>query len=402
MDDATGRESEGFIYLDNHATTRCDPRVVAEIERLLLDGYGNAGSRTHRLGHEAQDEVEKSRACIASALGCASTEIIFTSGATESNNLAFRGLAEHPRRNKHHIVTVETEHRAVLDPLRRLESAGMQVTYLPVRSQDDLEAGRVDLQQLASTLDQNTLLVSVMLANNEVGVIQQVDKIGRLCHERNVFFHCDATQALGRLPIDVEAMHIDMLSFSAHKFHGPKGVGGLYVRRRGRSPRLAPLIDGGGQEFGLRSGTLNVPGIVGMAKALELSLEELPVEPLRIAALRNRLYRGLVQNVPHAELNGPSLDIPGLRLSNNLNIAFHGVSGEVLMLELPELALSSGSACSSANPEPSHVLRALGLDEDRVRSSLRFGLSRFNTELEIDRAIERIGDVCRRQKSLSG
>lgn len=387
--------AETIVFLDNHSTTRCDPRVAAEVQRYLVEEYGNAGSRTHMLGHRARDVVEASRQSIAKSLNCSATEIVFTSGATESNNLALRGLSEHPRRKRHHIVTVSTEHRAVLDPIRSLEAKGMRVTILPVRPQEDLEAGRLNLQQLEEVIGDETLVVSVMMANNEIGVIQLMEKIGRLCRERNVYLHCDATQAMGKVAMDVEALHVDLLSFSAHKFYGPKGVGGLYVRRRGNGPRLAPQQDGGGQEFGLRSGTLNVAGIAGMALALELSLAELPQEQQRLRFLRSRLYQGLCGNIHGVELNGPDLDLPGLRLDNNLNLAFEGVSGETLMLELPDLAMSSGSACSSANPEPSHVLRSLGLNDDRVRSSLRFGLGRFNTEAEIDYAVDRLVAVVR-------
>ncbi len=384
-----------YIYLDNHATTRCDPRVADVMQRMLLDDYGNAGSHSHATGQVARDAVEQARARIAAHLSCASTEILFTSGSTESNNLAFRGLADHPRRKGHHIVSASTEHRAVLEPLRRLESRGLQLTLLPVRPQSDMEAGRVDLNELADAMDGDTFLVSVMGANNEIGVLQQIEKIGRLCQEREVTFHCDATQAVGKLPIDLLAMHVDLLSFSAHKFHGPKGIGGLYVRRRGQGPRLMPQIEGGGQEFGFRGGTLNVPGIVGMAYALDLALEELPGETDRLAGLRNRLHEGLLDQIDGVQLNGPPLEIPGLRLGHNLNVAIEGVTGEALMLEMHDVAVSSGSACSSANPEPSHVLRALGLDEDRVRSSIRFGLGRFNSETEIDATIARVAAVVR-------
>lgn len=367
---------------------------------MMLEQYGNAGSVTHAWGHVVRDAVEHAREQVAASLGASASEIIFTSGATESNNLAIRGLADHPRRRGHRVISMCTEHRAVLDPLKRLEAKGHAVTLLRPHPQGDLEAGRVDLRQLLDSIDEETFLVSVMLANNEIGVLQPIAQIGAHCRAKGVTLHCDATQAVGHIDVDVQALQVDLLSFSAHKFHGPQGVGGLYVRRRGGGPRLSPLLEGGGQEGGFRGGTLNAPGIVGMGVAIEICREEFVEASQRQRALRNRLLAGILNRVPDVALNGPPVDIPGLRIPNNLNLAFTGVTGEALMLELEEVALSSGSACTSANPEPSHVLRGLGLDEDRVRSSLRFGLSRFTTDEEIDHVVARLAEVVPRLRKL--
>ena len=299
-----------------------------------------------------------------------------------------------------HIISVVTEHKAVLDPLAGLSRRGFEVTLLSVASQTSDQAGRLDPSQVAAALRPDTLLVSVMLANNEIGVIQPLAEISRLAHEQGALVHCDATQAVGKMPLDVAALGVDLMSFSAHKFYGPKGVGALFVRRAGGAVRLEPQSAGGGHEGGLRSGTLNVPGIVGMARALELCQAAAPAEAEQSARLRNRLYAGLVAAIPGAELNGPALDDAELRLAGNLNLAFEGVDGEALILNMRHLAVSSGSACTSANPEPSHVLRALGLSEDRVRSSLRFGVGRFNTAEEIEFAIDCVATAVRRLRSL--
>jgi cysteine desulfurase len=377
-------------YLDNHATTRVDPRVVEAMLPYWSDAFGNAGSTSHAFGWEARDAVDAARASIAGAIGAAEKEIVFTSGATESNNLALRGSAERTRRRGDHIVSVATEHKAVLDPLARLGRKGFEITLLPVEPWTSASAGRIDPRQVADALRDETCLVSVMLANNEIGILQPIAEIAALCRERGVIFHCDATQAVGKLPVDVGALGVDLMSFSAHKIYGPKGVGALYVRRSSPPVRLEPQQDGGGQEHGLRSGTLNVPGIVGFAKALELCQSELIEETVRLRSLRNRLYQKLCDAVSGVSLNGPALERPELRLANNLNCTFAGVDGEALMLNMKTLAVSSGSACTSANPEPSHVLRALGRSEDEARSSLRFGLGRFNTEDDIDAAVEAI------------
>ncbi len=376
------------IYLDNHATTQVDPRVVEVMIHMMSVDYGNAGSISHSYGQEAREAVESARQQIATILGAESREIIFTSGATESNNLAIKGTGEHPRRRGQHLVTGLTEHRAVLDPVERLRQRGWEMSLVPPKQQGAPDAGTLEVDRVLALLRDDTALVSVMLANNEMGAIQPMAEIGRACRQRQIPFHCDATQAVGHIPVDVRGLHVDLMSFSAHKFHGPKGVGGLYVRRHGHAARLATQLDGGGQEFGFRSGTLNVPGIVGMAKALQLAVEELDGEAARLAGLRRQLWEGLQARVPGILLNGPALEPGERRLPGNLNVCFAGVSGQALMLAMPELAVSSGSACTAADPQPSHVLKAIGLDEDAVRSSLRFGLGRFNTESEIDQALE--------------
>jgi len=389
------------VYMDNHATTRVDPRVVEAMLPYFDQHYGNAGSTSHVFGWDAQEAVDRAREAVAAALGANSREIVFTSGATESNNLALKGLAERSRRRGNHLISVTTEHKAVLDPLARLGRRGFEITLLRVEQAGSPRAGRLDVQRVADAIREDTCLVSVMLANNEIGVLQPLAEIGAICKAREVPLHTDATQALGKLPIDVEDLQIDLLSCSAHKLHGPKGVGVLYVRRRAPQVRLEPQIDGGGQEAGRRSGTLNVPGVVGLATALQLCLDELPQESQRLADLRNRLWRGLVEAIEDVQLNGPALEQPDLRLAGNLNCSFSHVDGEALMMSMRDLCVSSGSACTSANPEPSHVLRALGLSDDLTRASLRFGLGRFNTSEEVDFAIERISDAVQRLRSLS-
>lgn len=391
----------GPIYLDNHATTRVDPRVLEAMLPYFSEEYGNAGSTTHAWGWQAKDAVDRAREEIAGSLGAQPREIVFTGGATESNNLALRGVVSRYRGTGAHLLSVATEHPSVLDPLDRLHREGFEVTLLPVRAWDDPRAGTLLADEVAEAVRPDTALVSVMLANNEIGALAPLAEIGRVCKERGVLLHTDATQALGTLPVDVNAIQVDLLSFSGHKIYGPKGVGGLYVRRRGPRVRLEPLVDGGGQEWGLRSGTVNVPGIVGMAEALRLCREEQPEEVPRLRALRDRLFAGLVRWVGDVTLNGPALDRPELRLAGNLNVSFGHVDGESLLLSAKDLALSSGSACSSANPEPSHVLRALGLPEDAVRGSIRFGLGRFNTEDEIDAAIGIVAGVVARLREHS-
>jgi cysteine desulfurase len=387
--------------MDNHATTRVDPRVLDAMLPYFSETYGNAGSTNHSFGWEARDAVEAAREKVAAALGASPREIVLTSGATESNNLAIFGLAERPRRKGNHIVSVVTEHKAVLDPLAHLAEKGFEVTVLPVEPNGSSHAGLIDADAVASAIRDDTLLVSVMLANNEIGAIQPIAQIGRVCKQRGVLFHCDATQGVGKLPVNVEELNVDLLSLSAHKFYGPKGVGALYVRRRNPIVRLEPRIFGGGQERGFRSGTLNVPGIVGLGRAIEIAVEEMETEAARLIALRRRLYDGLIHALDDVSLNGPPLAAAGLRLAGNLNLAFAYVQGEALLLEMKELALSSGAACTSVNPEPSHVLRALGLDDDLTKASLRFGLGRFNTEEEVDFAVERVADAVTRLRKLS-
>ena len=388
------------VYLDNQATTRVDPRVVDAMLPFFTEVYGNAGSATHAFGWAAKKHVDQSREQIAAAIGCRPKELVFTNGATESNNLALRGVAEKYAGKGRHLVSVTTEHRSVLDPLEKLADRGFEVTLLPVVAEPDDQAGLLAAEQVAEAIRDDTILVSVMLANNEIGAIQPLAAIGQVCRERGVLLHCDATQAVGKLPVDVDRLGVDLMSFSAHKIYGPKGIGALYVRRRGRRVRLASQIDGGGQEFGLRSGTLNVPGIVGFARALELCLDEMPEEALRVSALRDRLFQGLLATLPEVELNGPALDPPQHRLPGNLNVRFDRVDGQTLLATTTDLALSSGSACSSAESGPSHVLRALGLSEEAARSSVRFGIGRFNTEEEIDFAVDVIAEAVKRLRSL--
>lgn len=389
------------VYLDNHATTRVDPRVIEAMLPYFTDTFGNAGSTSHVFGWDAKDAVDRARESIAQAIHASPREIVFTSGATESNNLALKGVAERQRRRGQHLVSVTTEHKSVLDPLARLARRGFEVTFLPVASHDRPDAGALDPQQVAAVIREDTVLVSVMLANNEIGVIQPLRAISEVCRACGVWLHADATQAVGKIPVDVEELQIDLLSFSAHKIYGPKGVGGLYVRRRNPAVRLEALLDGGSQEGGLRSGTLNVPGIVGFARAMELCAEEMNSESMRLRDLRKRLYDGLTDSIPRVTLNGPSLDHSELRLPGNLNCSFADVDGEALMMSMRDIAVSSGSACTSANPEPSHVLRAIGLNDDQTRASLRFGIGRFNTESEIDFAIESVREAVQRLRAMS-
>jgi cysteine desulfurase len=376
------------VYMDNHATTRTDPRVLEAMLPYFTIHYGNAASRHHAFGRAALEAVEQARAEVAALVGASPREIVFTSGATESDNLAIKGVAAMYRSRGDHLVTVATEHRAVLDPCRRLEREGFRVTYLPVDRH-----GLVAPEQVAEALTERTLLVSVMAANNEIGTLQPVRDIGRLCKERGVFFHCDAVQAAGKLPLDVEELGIDLLSLSAHKIYGPKGVGALYVRARNPRVRPEPLLDGGGHERGLRSGTLPVPHVVGFGKACVLCQEEMPGEAERLARLRERLREGIMGRLDEVFLNGH----PTARLPNNLNLSFAFVEGEALMMSMKDVAVSSGSACTSASPEPSYVLRVLGVGDDLARGSLRFGLGRFSTEEEVEyvagevvRAVERL------------
>lgn len=365
------------IYLDNHATTRVDPRVLAAMLPYFTESYGNAASINHVFGDEAQAAVEHARQQVAALIHTDPRGVVFTSGATEANNLAIKGLVQPALRTgqQPHVVTNLAEHRAVLEPLRRLERAGAAVTWLPVD-----RFGQVNVEQLAAALRPETLLVSVMAANNEVGTLNPIAEIGALCRERGVLFHCDAVQAVGKVPVDFVAAQCDLLSISAHKFYGPKGVGALVVRKGSKAARLEPLFDGGGHESHLRSGTLPVPLIVGFGLACELAQAELASEAVRLSQWRDELWQRLSVKFPQLVLNGH----PTQRLPGNLNFSVPGLDGEVLMNSMKEIAVSSGSACTSADPEPSHVLRAMGRSDQLTRASLRFGLGRFTTADEID------------------
>lgn len=383
-----------LIYLDNHATTRLDPLVLEAMLPWLTDHYGNAGSGTHDLGLEARAAVEQARSQVAAAVGATPREIVFTSGATESVNLALVGAAS--RRPGGRLVVATTEHAAVLDTAEQLERQGWPVLRLPVAPSESTCPGLIAPADLAAAVDDETAVVSVMLANNEIGVIQPLAEIAEVVHRSGALLHVDCAQAVGNLVVDVDQLGADLASFSAHKCHGPKGVGALYVRRRGRLVRLNPQVFGGGQERGLRSGTLNVPGIVGMGRACELAAAGLPTVPQAVAALRDRLWQRLAAGISGLRLNGPPLST-GLRLPNNLNVEFPGIDGGTLLAELSRegVAASAGSACSSEHPRPSHVLLAAGLSEEAARRSLRFGLSRLTTEVEIDRAVAAISAAVR-------
>src|SRR5215470_12664831 len=380
------------IYMDNHATTRTDPRVLEEMLPYFSDTFGNAASRNHEFGWMAEQGVETARERIAKLVGATTKEIIFTSGATESDNLAIKGVAEMYREKGNHIITAVTEHKAVLDTCKRLEKYGYRVTYLPVQKD-----GLIDLDDLKRAMDEKTILVSIMFANNEIGVLQPVAEIGKLCHERGVIFHTDATQAIGKVPFDVNKQNIDLASISAHKMYGPKGVGALYVRRKNPRVQISAIIDGGGHERGMRSGTLNVPGIVGLGKACAIAQEEMPQESCRLAGLRNRLRDRITSKLDEVYING-SMDH---RLPGNLNISFAYVEGESLLMGINDIAVSSGSACTSATLEPSYVLKALGTGDDLAHSSIRFGLGRFNTEAEVDYVADRVCETVERLRELS-
>jgi cysteine desulfurase len=381
------------IYLDCHATTPVDPRVLEAMLPYFTEKFGNPASRIHAFGREAHEAVEAARAQVAALLHADPSEIVFTSGATESDNLAIKGTLEAYREKGDHIVTVATEHPAVLETCRALERAGRaRVTYLPVRRD-----GLLDLDRLREAITDRTVLVSVMYAHNEIGVLQPVEEIGRICRERGVLFHSDLAQAAGKVPVDVEAMRIDLASLSAHKMYGPKGVGALYVRRRRPRVKLVPLLDGGGHEDGRRSGTVPVPLAVGFGRACALAAREMPEEAPRILALRERLRRHIFENLDHVYLNG-SLE---RRLPGNLNVSFAYVEGESLVLSLGEVAVSTGSACASAKLEPPYVLAALGVDEPLARASIRFGLGRFTTVEEVDRTWELLRDAVARLRALS-
>jgi len=380
------------IYMDNHATTPMDPRVLEEMLPYFMEKFGNAASRNHSFGWAAEEGVEAARERIAKLVGATTKEIIFTSGATESDNLAIKGVAEMYREKGNHIITAVTEHKAVLDTCKRLEKYGYRVTYMPVQKD-----GLIDLDDLKRAMDDKTILVTIMYANNEIGVIQPVVEIGKLCHERGVIFHTDATQAIGKVPVDVVKQNIDLASISGHKMYGPKGVGALYVRRKNPRVQVSAIIDGGGHERGMRSGTLNVPSIVGLGKACAIAQEEMPQESCRLAGLRNRLRDRIMGKLDEVYING-SMDH---RLPGNLNISFAYVEGESLLMGINDIAVSSGSACTSATLEPSYVLKALGTGDDLAHSSIRFGIGRFNTEAEVDYVADRVIETVERLRELS-
>ena len=374
------------IYLDYHATTPVDPRVLEAMLPYFTEKFGNAASRHHSYGWTAKDAVEEARAEVARLIGASANEIIFTSGATESNNLAIRGVAEAYRDKGNHIVTCATEHRSVIDSCKRLERQSACVTYLPVGTD-----GRIDLDELRAAITDQTVLIAVMAANNEIGVLQPVTEIGAIAQERGIVFHTDAVQAAGKIPLDVDEARAGLVSISAHKIYGPKGIGALYVRRRNPRVVLTEQINGGGHERGMRSGTLNIPGIVGFGAAAAICRAEMAAETERIRALRDRLHRQLRENLDAIQVNGSTEH----RLSNNLNVSFAHLDGDELLMAIDDVAISSGAACTSADRAPSHVLRALGLDDDLARASVRFGLGRWTTEAEIDYVAGKITDVVR-------
>ena len=379
------------IYLDYQATTPTDPRVVDAMLPYFTQKFGNPHSRNHGYGWEAEEAVETAREQVAAIINADPREIIFTSGATESNNLALKGVMHFHKAKKDHLITCVTEHKCVLDSARHLELEGFEVTYLPVKPD-----GLIDLEVLAAAITPRTALVSIMAANNEIGVIQPVAEIGALCRAKGVYFHTDAAQAVGKIPMDVEAMKIDLMSISGHKIYGPKGIGALYVRRKPRV-RLEAMIHGGGQERGMRSGTLPTPLIVGLGEACAIAQKEMPEESVRLEGLRDRLYRGITEKLPEVYLNGDLAH----RLPGNLNLSFAYVEGEGLMMGIKDLAVSSGSACTSASLEPSYVLRALGVNEELAHTSIRFGLGRFTTVDEIDMAVEQVVSAVNRLRELS-
>jgi cysteine desulfurase len=381
------------IYMDNHATTPVDPRVLSAMLPYFTETFGNAASRTHAYGWSAEAAVDDARDRVAQLIGAESgKEIVFTSGATESDNLAIKGVAEYYQSKGNHIITTTIEHKAVLDSCKRLEKQGFTVTYVNVGPD-----GLVNPKDIEAAITDKTILVSVMLANNEVGTIQPIAEIGKITRARGVLLHSDAVQGLGKTPFDVRAMNVDLASLTAHKIYGPKGVGALYVRRSKPRVRLAAQMDGGGHERGNRSGTLNVPGIVGFAKACKILFEEGAAEAERIRALRDRLYKKITSELDAVVLNGSAEH----RLPGNLNISFSFVEGEGLMMAIKDVAVSSGSACTSASLEPSYVLRSMGLEEDMAHSSIRFGLGRFNTEEEVDYVAELVIAKVKRLRDMS-
>jgi cysteine desulfurase len=380
------------IYMDNQATTAVDPRVLDALLPYFTEKFGNAASRNHEFGWKAEEAVENARAQIARLIRATPREIVFTSGATESDNLAIKGVAESHRAKGNHIITQVTEHKAVLDSCKRLERYGYDVTYLPVAPD-----GLIDLEEVRRAINPKTILISIMYANNEIGVIQPIAEIGKIAKEHKIVLHVDAVQAVGKVPVDVQKDGIDLLSISAHKIYGPKGIGALYVRRKDPRVEISATIDGGGHERGMRSGTLNVPGIVGLGKACEICQKEMPEEGPRLGRLRDKLKHLIMTRLDGAAINGSMTH----RLPNNLNLSFSGVEGDALLMGINDVAVSSGSACTSAMIEPSYVLRALGVSDDLSHSSIRFGLGRFNTEEEVDYVADRVVETVKRLRELS-
>ena len=380
------------IYLDYNATTPTDPRVVEAMLPFFTEIHGNAASRNHSFGWTAEEGVSKARNIIGEAIGATGKEIVFTSGATESDNMAVLGVAEFYHEKGKHIITSPIEHKAVVDPCQALEQKGYEITFLDVD-----EHGRIDLKQLEASIREDTVLVSLMAGNNEIGTLNPLTEIGQMTRERGVLFHCDATQGVGKIPIDVEAMNIDLLSMTAHKIYGPKGIGALYVRRKKPRVRITPIMFGGGHERGFRSGTLNVPGIVGFGKAIELAMEEISSEAERQIGLRQHLYKRLTDELDYVFLNGH----PTERLPNNLNLSFGYVEGESLMMGISEIAVSSGSACTSASLEPSYVLRSMGVGDDLAHSSVRFGFGRYTTMEEVNYAADKVIGAVKRLREMS-
>lgn len=380
------------VYLDNHSTTRVDPQVLEAMLPYFTENYGNASSKSHEFGWKAEAAVDLSRSLIARLLKCEPRDMIFTSGATESINLAIKGAAETHSAKGNHIITTVIEHEAVLDSCKNLERKGFDVTYVKVN-----ERGLVDPKDISDAVTDKTILVSVMYVNNEIGTIQPIKEIAKICKAKKILFHTDATQAVGKLPIDLSKLGVDMLSFSSHKMYGPKGVGALYKTGKLPRVRIAPQIDGGAQEKGLRAGTLNVPGIVGLGKACDIAAKELENEATRVTLLRDRLYNGIISAVKDVRLNGD----PVKRIPGNLNISIQGIDADSLMISMKEVAVSTGSACSSESVEPSHVLKAIGLDRNLMRSTIRFGLGRFNTEEEIEYVIKKFAKKAAYLRSVS-
>ena len=380
------------VYMDNNSTTRTDPRVLEAMMPYFTEKFGNSASRNHAYGWETEEGVDLAREQVASIINASSKEIIFTSGATESNNLAIKGVAAMYKKKGNHIISAVTEHKAVIDTCMRLERDGCSVTFLPVD-----KYGIVSPQQVADAITDKTVIVSIMAANNEIGTVHPLKEIGAICKAKGVLFHTDATQTVGKIPMDVEDMGIDLLSMTAHKMYGPKGVGALYVRRKDPRVRLDAMLDGGGHERGMRSGTLNVTGIVGMGMAAEICRKELHSESERLLKLRNRLHEGINSKLEDAYLNGHPIH----RLPGNLNISFAFVEGEGLMMGIKDVAVSSGSACTSASLEPSYVLKALGLGDELAHSSIRFGLGRFNTEEEVDFVINDVARAVNHLRDMS-
>ncbi len=380
------------IYMDHHATTPVDPRVLEAMLPYFGEKFGNAASRNHSFGWAAEEAVETARRQIATVVGATAKEIIFTSGATESDNLMIKGIAEMYRDKGKHIITQVTEHKAVLDACKRLEKQGYEVTYLPVQND-----GCVNPDEVSAAIRPTTILITVMYANNEIGTIQPIREIGRIAKDHGVFFAVDGVQAVGKIPVDVQRDNIDLLALSAHKMYGPKGVGALYVRRGNPRVQLSPMVEGGGHERGMRSGTLNVPGIVGLGKACEVARQEMETESTRLLAMRERLREGLQDRLDGVTVNG-SLE---RRLPGNLNVSFANTDGESLLMGLNDIAVSSGSACSTATLEASYVLKALGVGNDLAHTAIRFGLGRFNTEEEVDYAVEKTVQVVMKLRELS-